>query len=101
MCSLSSNLRMYAGQCRSTIRPEASRSQKADGLTICEEQIRKVERDGVALRQCVERLTQLADILGAESAADDQDRDRTVGRALYLEHQRGYAGCNSRSNRKR
>jgi hypothetical protein len=45
-------------------------AQKADCLTICEKQIRKVERDGVALRQCVERLTQLVDILCVESAAD-------------------------------
>jgi hypothetical protein len=36
-------------------------AQKADGLTICEEQIRKVERDRVALRQCIERLTQSID----------------------------------------
>ena len=45
-------------------------AQKADGLTICEKQIRKVERDGVALRQCVERLTQLVNILCVELAAD-------------------------------
>ncbi|HWZ93480.1 MAG TPA: hypothetical protein VNW92_31690, partial [Polyangiaceae bacterium] len=61
-------------------------AQKADGLTICEEQIRKVERDWVALRQYVERLTQLVDILCVESAADGQHGHRAVSRALYLEH---------------
>ena len=68
-------------------------AQKADGLTICEEQILKVERDGVALPQNVERLTQLVDILCVESAADGQHRDRTVSRALYLEHRPGCVGA--------
>jgi hypothetical protein len=45
-------------------------AQKADGLTIREEQIRKFERDGVALRQYVDRLTQLVNILCVESPAD-------------------------------
>ena len=45
-------------------------AQKADGLTICEEQIRKVEHDGVALRQYVEGLSQLVDILCIKFAAD-------------------------------
>jgi hypothetical protein len=62
-------------------------AQKADGLTIREEQIRKVERDGVAVRYYVERLTQLVDILCAEPTADRQHRGRAVGRALYPQHQ--------------
>jgi hypothetical protein len=62
-------------------------AQKADGLTIREEQIRKVERDSVAVRYYVERLTQLVDILCAEPTADRQHRGRAVGRALYPQHQ--------------
>jgi hypothetical protein len=64
-------------------------AQKADGLAIYEEQIRKVEHDSFAVRQYVERLTQLVDILGAEPTADPQHRGRAVGRALYPQHQPG------------
>src|SRR5712671_1890302 len=74
-------------------------AQRADGLTIREQQIRKVERDSVAVRQFVERLTQLVDILCVESAADGQHRDRAVGRGLYPEHRPGCAERNYRSNR--
>src|SRR5258706_8381542 len=76
-------------------------AQEADGLTIREEQIRKVECDGVVLRQHVERLTQLVDILCVEPAADGQHRTRADGCALYLEHRPGCAGRNFRSNQKR
>ncbi|MFL5831989.1 MAG: hypothetical protein ACJ76X_18890 [Solirubrobacteraceae bacterium] len=73
--------------------------QKAYGLAIREEQIRKVERDSFAVRYHVERLTQLVDILCVESAADGQHRDRAVGRVLDPEHRHGCAERNYRSNR--
>jgi len=76
-------------------------AEKAEGLTIREEQIRKVERNSVAVRQFVERLTQLVDILCVESAADGQHRDRAVGRVLDPEHRPGCAERNYPSNRNR
>jgi hypothetical protein len=74
-------------------------AEKADGLTIREDQIRKVERDSFAVRYYVERLTQLVDIRCVESPADPQHGGRAVGRALYPEHRPGCAERNYRSNR--
>jgi hypothetical protein len=62
-------------------------AQKTDGLAICEEQIRKIEHDSFAVRQYLERLTQLVDILCVEPTTDRQHRRRAVGCALYPQHQ--------------
>ena len=60
--------------------------QKTDDVTIREYQVGKVQHDGCAARDCVERLAELADVLGVESTADRQDDGSAVSRALNLEH---------------
>jgi hypothetical protein len=74
--------------------------QKTDDVTIREYQVRKVQHDGCAARDCVERLAELADVLGVEATADRQHDGSAVSRAMNFEH----LGCserNCRSNRKR
>lgn len=70
-------------------------AEKPDGFAIGEHQIREVDRDRVAFRQCVERLAQLVDVPCVQSTADRQNRGRAVRRALYLQYQPICAGRNS------
>jgi hypothetical protein len=74
--------------------------QKTDDLAIREYQVGKVQHDGCAARDCVERLAELADVLDVEATADRQDDGSAVSCALNLEH-RGCSERNCRSNRKR
>ena len=59
-------------------------AQVADGVTIGEDQIRKVQDHDGTGRFCVDQLAQLAYVLGVESTAE-REHDGPVHRALNLQ----------------
>jgi hypothetical protein len=73
--------------------------QKKHGLTIRQEQIRKVEYDGFTFWQGVYCFTEFADVPRVEPAADGQRRENAFDGALYPKHGHGCIECNFRSNR--
>jgi hypothetical protein len=74
--------------------------QQTNNSAIREDEVLKVQRNGLVDWDCVEQLAQLRNILGIESAAHRQHDGATVSLLLNLEH-RQRSGRNCRSNRQR
>ena len=74
--------------------------KKADNVTIREYQVRQIQYDRTAARDCVERRAEFADVFGVESTADGQHDGSGVSRALNLQQRHDCAERNCRSNRK-
>jgi len=60
-------------------------AQNADGVTICEDQIREIENKRVRGRLCIDKLAQFAQI-GCVELPDDREHNPSVPRALNFQH---------------
>jgi hypothetical protein len=74
--------------------------QQTNNNAIREDEVLKVQRNGLVDWDCVEQLAQLRNILGIESAAHRQHDGAPVSLLLNLEH-RPRSERNCRSNRQR
>ena len=60
-------------------------SQETDGVTIGEDQVRKIQDKDTAGRLCIDYLAQLVHIVGVKLTAD-REHNRSAARAMNLQH---------------
>ena len=74
-------------------------SQGTDGVTIGEDQVRKIQDKDTAGRLCIDDLVQLAHI-GRVKLAADREYNRSAARAMNLQHRprRSKRNCQTSRN---
>ena len=68
-------------------------SQETDGVTIGEDQVRKIQDKDTAGRLCIDYLAQLVHIVGVKVTAD-REHNRSAARAMNFQHRPRRCECN-------